>query len=50
MQEVANRGLVRTSLVYFGAMAAGFLLHAAWPVTLGLGAPLGAAAAVRRWL
>lgn len=44
MQDVANRGLVRPPLVYLGAMAAGILLQAAWPVGLGLWAPLGAAA------
>ena len=44
MQEVANRGIVRPPLVYIGAIAAGFLLHGAWPISLGLGAPLGAAA------
>lgn len=44
MQEVANHGLVRPPLVYFGAIAAGLLLHGAWPLALGLGAPLGAAA------
>jgi protein-S-isoprenylcysteine O-methyltransferase Ste14 len=44
VQDVANRGIVRPPLVYLGAMAAGFLLHAAWPVGLGVGAPFGALA------
>src|SRR5262245_46021906 len=32
--EVANLGIVRTPLVYLGAIALGLLLHFAWPVRL----------------
>jgi protein-S-isoprenylcysteine O-methyltransferase Ste14 len=36
VQQVANRGIVRPPLVYLCAIAAGLLLHAAWPLPLGL--------------
>jgi protein-S-isoprenylcysteine O-methyltransferase Ste14 len=44
--EVANRGLVRPPLVYLGAIALGFGLHAAWPLTFGFPGVLPGGAAV----
>jgi protein-S-isoprenylcysteine O-methyltransferase Ste14 len=46
LTEAANAGWVRPPLVYLGAIALGFGLHAAWPLTFGFSGLLPGAAAV----
>jgi protein-S-isoprenylcysteine O-methyltransferase Ste14 len=46
LTQAANAGWVRPPLVYLGAVALGFGLHAAWPLALGFSGLLPGAAAV----